>query len=70
MHSQNIISNERGLTLLEIVIASSILIVIGLGIATLMVQMNQNSVNIQGKAELFNLQQQLTYDLQHKPISP
>lgn len=62
------LSGESGLTLIEIVIASAILMVIALMISTMLYNASTQQARIQNRANQSDLVQQTTLDLRLKPI--
>lgn len=61
-------NNESGFSLIEVMIASGILLVVAFAVTSMLFQMNKEQNRTKDKADLYGLQQQLTYDLRYKPI--
>lgn len=60
--------NESGFSLIEVMIASGILLVVAFAITSMLTQMNTEQNRTKDKADLYGIQQQLTYDLRYKPL--
>ncbi len=62
------LSNEEGFTILEIVIASAIMIVLGLLISTMLFNTSKQQNQIQTRSERAEFLQQTMLDLRMNPI--
>lgn len=60
--------DESGMTLVEVLIAAGLTIIIALAVSSLFVEMTRQQEQTKEKADIFSMQQQLTYDLKYKPL--
>jgi prepilin-type N-terminal cleavage/methylation domain-containing protein len=66
--SKNVLSNSRGMTLVEIMIASALVLVIALVISELLVYSNRQQTRTEARSAVSELQQQITQQLRASPV--
>lgn len=64
------LDSSEGLTIVEVIIATAILIVVALGIAELMTGTARQESEIKLKQDAFNHQQQIRYESRIVPLPP